>query len=381
MSRTPKVNIAWSMLFHSPKRLVLSVGGIAFATLIMFMQLGFFNGINDSQAMHPPRWQADLVMLAETNVHMSKWDRFHRTFLGQVAAQQGVAEAIPLHYRNARMLNTADGLPQVILVTAFPPGSGAVDLGPNSEAIEQGLVIANSIAFDRLSRDIYGPVSTGDEITFNGRAMHVTGLYEFGPNLSIDGNVVMSEGNWLASSPSWERDQVSYGLIRLEPGADLESTRQRIQAAIPDSLILLTPEEMRHREVMHTIKAVPIGAIFGIGLVIGFVIGVVICYQILFNEITDHMAQFATMMAMGYGPKDIRSIVLQEATLLSCLGFLVGLGASIFLYLSIADKTGLLLLHTPIRVGAILICTVLMCVLAGNLAVRKALKADPADLF
>ncbi len=82
---------------------------------------------------------------------------------------------------------------------------------------------------------------------------------------------------------------------------------------LPDSFILLTPDEMRQREVMHTIKAVPVGAIFGIGLIIGFAIGIVICYQILFNEITDHMAQFATMMAMGCGPKDIRSI-LEDAS-------------------------------------------------------------------
>ncbi len=43
--------------------------------------------------------------------------------------------------------------------------------------------------------------------------------------------------------------------------------------------------------------------------------------------------------------------------------------------------TGLLLHFTPERVAFVSLMTVSMCVVAGILAVRKVLQADPAELF
>ena len=34
-------------------------------------------------------------------------------------------------------------------------------------------------------------------------------------------------------------------------------------------------------------------------LVVGFVVGMVICYQVIYSDIADHMAEFATLRAMG----------------------------------------------------------------------------------
>jgi putative ABC transport system permease protein len=35
------------------------------------------------------------------------------------------------------------------------------------------------------------------------------------------------------------------------------------------------------------------------GEVIGFVVGVIICYQIIYSDLDDHMGEFATLKAMG----------------------------------------------------------------------------------
>jgi putative ABC transport system permease protein len=46
--------IAWRMLADKPGRLAFSTLGVAFSVVIMFMELGFFNGTNDSSANLPP---------------------------------------------------------------------------------------------------------------------------------------------------------------------------------------------------------------------------------------------------------------------------------------------------------------------------------------
>ena len=67
---------------------------------------------------------------------------------------------------------------------------------------------------------------------------------------------------------------------------------------------------------------------FGVGSVLGFVVGVVICYQILYMDVMDHLPQFATLKAIGYRDGFLRRVVLQEALILSLAGFLPGLIAA-----------------------------------------------------
>ena len=68
-----RVPLAWQMLVHKKKRLALSICGITFAVLIMFMQLGFFNGFNDSQALMTTKFDGDLVLMDVRRAHLNRW--------------------------------------------------------------------------------------------------------------------------------------------------------------------------------------------------------------------------------------------------------------------------------------------------------------------
>ena len=53
----------------------------------------------------------------------------------------------------------------------------------------------------------------------------------------------------------------------------------------------MTRAQLEAREKAYTTRATPVGIIFGIGLVVALVIGIIICHQLLFNEIQDHLRQ------------------------------------------------------------------------------------------
>ena len=117
------------------------------------------------------------------------------------------------------------------------------------------------------------------------------------------------------------------------------------------------------------------------GLVMGFVVGVIICYQVIYTNISDHMAEFATLMAMGYRSRYFITVVLFKSFYLSMFGFVPGLIFSFALYALLAKLTGLLLTITLWRCLLVYFITLAMCVVSGCLAVRKLLDADPAELF
>jgi putative ABC transport system permease protein len=121
--------------------------------------------------------------------------------------------------------------------------------------------------------------------------------------------------------------------------------------------------------------------VFDIGVAMGFIVGLAICYQVLFAEIADRLPQFATLKAMGHTDSKLVRFVLVEAIYLALLGFAAGLVISLGLFRWIQNATGL---TTVLRLSdaiTVLALTVFMCGAAGLLASRRLLTVDPATLF
>src|SRR5262245_61944388 len=118
-----------------------------------------------------------------------------------------------------------------------------------------------------------------------------------------------------------------------------------------------------------------------VGAIMGFVVGVVICYQIVYADIADHMREFATLKAIGYGTAYFFALVLRQCVYLSILGFIPGLIISFIGYRILAIVTGLTMQLSPLLALAVLGVTAGMCVISGLLAVSKLIAADPAELF
>jgi putative ABC transport system permease protein len=374
-----KIPLASKMLLHKKGRLILSLLGIAFSVVIMFMEIGFFNGINDSQANLPPLINADLLIMHHRRYSMLETVTIPRLRLSQVAVLDEVAEAIPFYEGMDTMFNKQEKRIRAISILAFPQDTASPLLVDGLEKYQEQLKISGNVLYDRLSRDIYGGIKTGDEIMLGGRRLNVIGTVKIGPNIKLDGYVVMGEATWV--NHTGVADKINLGLIRLKPGADIKAVKQKMRDILPADTIFMTPEEARKREVMFTIESTPTGSVFGIGVIIGFIIGVIICYQILFNEITDHLPQYATMKAVGFSKKFLVSLVMKQSVLLSVLGFVPGLIGGGILYFIIQHSTRILMFMTPLRIIFVFVLTVLMCVVASIFAMKKVLKADPADLY
>ena len=53
--------------------------------------------------------------------------------------------------------------------------------------------------------------------------------------------------------------------------------------------------------------------------------GIIICYQILYTNVSNYLPQFATLKAIGFTDWYLVGVVLQQAVFLSVLGFLPAL--------------------------------------------------------
>ena len=174
---------------------------------------------------------------------------------------------------------------------------------------------------------------------------------------------------------------VDLGIVHVKEGAHLDEVRDLLDSVIDDRVFVLTRQQFRDDEIRFWDESTPIGIIFTAGKIIGFIVGMVICYQVIYSDIADHMPEFATLKAMGYSTTYFLRLIVVESVLLSFIGFVPGWLASTGLYSVLANATGLQLHMTIQTMILVLILAIGMCIGSGMLAVRKLLAADPANLF
>jgi putative ABC transport system permease protein len=273
------------------------------------------------------------------------------------------------------------------------------------------------------------------------RKLTIGGLFELGASFAADGAAITSDTNFLRIFDNRRSGLINVGLINLRADASpFEAMRNFILSQPSDTVVLpreklapdgkrimtlfqdrigadgkITREEDKNKVIISkadltiddlkktqdaaiddtrimTIqgyidfekgywqKSTAIGFIFSLGTVMGFIVGIVIVYQILYTDVSDHIAEYATLKAMGYGNLFLAQIVIQEAFVLSILGFIPGLGISFGLY-NLTKNATLLPLYIWDKAIPVMILTIIMCVISGAISLRKVQSADPAEIF
>jgi len=378
--------IGWLQLRHKPVRLAVALMGIAFAVLLIMMQLGFRAALYDSAVRFHERFDYDIALFSPDSVFIVRPQPFSIRRLYQALGYEGVEDVTPVYIFPAVWKNPWNSERRSINAVGFNPDHPLLDI-PGFDEVRPLLKRQDVVLFDRASRPEFGPVATTFEADapvvteINDRRIEVAGLFTMGTSFGIDGTVITSDDNWLRLFPERPRGQIELGLIRLEEGQSPERVRDALIEYLPNDVLVLTKPQFVEREKTYWNSATPIGYVFAFGAIMGFVVGAIIVYQILFADVSEHLNEYATLRAIGYRNRFVSGIVLQEAAILAVLGYLPGTAAVIWLYGKAAAATNLPLHLNADRALTVFLMTLAMCAISALLAVRKVRRLDPADVF
>lgn len=377
--RTP---LAWRNIVHNKITMSVSVAAVAFAVIIMFMELGFLNGLYDSQTGVLTFLRADLVMVSRALHIFNTHETFPRFRLEQSAGVHGVKGVYPVYIEDtfSYLRNPNTGIRNTVRVIAFDPGD-PVFQSPEMNSSVDRLHSPLTILFDQKSRPFLGRLKRGMTTELADRLVTITGTFDLGPDYYYDGNVLASADTLFTLFPSQHRGDVFIGLIQLENNASPDAVLREMRSRMGDDVEVMTKADIVAREKAKWQKSTPAGYVFTMGVVVGFLIGVFICYQILFTDISDHLPQLATLKALGYQNRHLVRLVLTQAALLGVLGFLPAVLLTFGLYSMLTTITGIITKLTVARIALVFLLTLGMCLVAGLLAVRRAVALDPAELF
>ncbi len=378
--------LGWLQLRHKPLRLLVALSGIAFAVLLIMMQLGFRAALFESAVRFHERFDYDIALFSPDSVFIVRPQPFSIRRLYQSLAFDAVEDVTPVYIFPSVWKNPWDNMRRSINTIGFHPDSRLLAIDGFDQAREL-LRRQDVVLFDRASRPEFGPVAdaidSGESVVteINDREVEVVGLFKMGTSFGIDGTVITSDDNWLRLFPDRPRNQIQLGLIRLKEGSDADSVRDELAAYLPADVLVMTRQQFVQREKDYWNSATPIGYIFAFGAIMGFVVGAIIVYQILFADVSEHLNEYATLRAIGYRNRFVSGIVLQQAAILAVLGYLPGLVIVYFLYGKAAAATNLPLYITQDRAVTVFLMTLAMCALSALMAVRKVRRLDPADVF
>ena len=228
------IPIAWLQLRHKPGRLIVALAGIAFAVLLIMMQLGFRSALFESAVRFQERYNYDVALFSPNSVFIVRPQPFSIRRLYRALSLPEVEEVMPVNIFPAVWKNPWDSRRRSINAIGFNPEDRLFD-SPEFDQLRSLLRTTDAVIFDPASRPEFGPVADaladGEPLIteINDREIKVVGLFQMGTSFGLDGTVMTSTDNWMRMFPDRKRDEIQLGLIKLAPGADATSVRDRLR--------------------------------------------------------------------------------------------------------------------------------------------------------
>lgn len=381
-----RLPIGWLQLSHNKGRLFAAVSGVAFANLLVFMQLGIMGAMNASTAAPYAIIDTDIVLSSQEGNTLTDSEHIARVRMFQALGVPGVADATPLYVGNLPF-TLADGTSVSLL--AFGMNTTQPDfVAPTIAPLLVQLTLENTALLDEGTRGLPGTIvetlKAGETFAFeaSGQTLTAIGTMDVGGGFLADGMMMMSDQTFLRFFASRSSGAPDHILVRVADGVSAETVAARLSAVLPTATVRVqTAQAAQAADLAFMSTERPTGIIFGFGVFMGILVGLVIVYQVLSTDVADHLREYATFKAMGYGQPFFLGIIFEEAIVLAIFGFIPGLIASMGLYAGLVAVTSLPVAMDPTRAILVFLGTLAACTLSGAIATRRLASADPADLF
>ncbi len=374
------VSLARSMLRFEWRRFLPALLAVAFAGLLILVQLGLLLGLFGTISVYVDRSGADL------------WAGFPNT------QSIDLARDIPAHYEVLLRMH-----PAVTRVEHFnwstgdwrPPGGKAVSVfligvDPSPEALAFSKLLApelrarldepDTVLIDEADAEKLG-VRVGQTAEVNGKTVRVAGTVR-GVRAPGGANVVTSRHTARRLDSSLrDAESSAWMLIKLQHPESSEAVRDALRP--PGSLKpfgVWTSTELSRKSQMYWLLESGVGVGFLFSSLLGLLVGVVITSQTLVAAIVSSIREYAALRALGVSLGSLRSVVLEQSAWVGALGIVVTLGVAAALAWA-ARHLYVALELSPWATASTALTLVLVALASGLFALRALTRAEPAALL
>jgi putative ABC transport system permease protein len=364
-------------LFHDRWRFVATLVGIVFAMMLVTVQMGLYLGFGRMVTTMIDHADADLWIMPpgtrcfEDPSVLDEQKRF------RALSVNGVAQATAVVIGFAPWKMPTGGTTPVFIIGSRMRDGGLRPWNLVAGSVES-LEIPGAIAVDRSYFGRLGIDGLDASAEIRDHKVDVRVLTQGIRSFTTTPYVFVPIDRARAYT-GMSPNKATYILVRVTPGADVETVRNRLKANIAD-VEILTPGEFRDRSRTFWLFGTGAGFALFAGALLGIIVGTVIVAQTLYASTKDHLNEFATLRAIGSSGRYIYKVIICQAVISAVIGFCIAAGVGFFIVQKTAE-TALPIMMTPGLTSALFVLTVAMCVLSAIGAIAKVMRIDPAMVF
>ncbi len=375
-----KTPLSWRNAWHNKVRSAVALSGIMFAILLMFMQLGFYGAARTNATSLYDMLDFDVAVVSPECMYLGQLGDFPRHRFEQIRSLSGVESLSVLWLQVGRWRNSNTRDDWDMLAIGIEPSQRPFRDSTLNDQLPE-LAMHDRALSDSVSRSEYGILTAGAGSELVHHRIRIVGQFTMGAGFVAGSAIITGRQTFLDTFQEASHERLSLGLVKVATTASPRKVASEITAQMSPVATALTRSEFLRNERAFWLSVKPIGIMFHTGVFVAVVAGTVVLYQVLVAEVQARLKEYSTLKALGYNDRFVYSVVVRQGLIYSWIAFVPAFFLSLLIYLFVRVVALVPIRMDLGRVGTVVGLTVIMCLCATLLSLRKLQASDPADLF
>lgn len=372
------VDLAVRILLYDRTRFFITVMGVAFAVMLVFVQVGLFHGLLSNASVSIDRIDADLWITARNTPNVDFSNAFPETLVHRVRSVPGVARADNLIVWFARV-SLPSGSNENAVVYAVEDfarwGLPWNVIEGNARDLKRG----KYVILDESAKKRFGGFSVGDYREFSGQRLKIIGRSSGAKSFTTNPIAFMDYRTAQSLARQELHNRTTYIVVKLEPGANPRRVSEEIAKRLPYNNVR-TAEEWSRRSRSYWTESTGLGLNMSMTVSLGCLVGVIVVAQTLYTSTMEHLKEFAVVKAIGGGDGEIYKVLAKQAAIAAVAGFAIGSALAYALAPAMASIGLKLALSAGFSLWVFL-GTLAFCIAASLVSFRRVAGLEPAMVF
>jgi putative ABC transport system permease protein len=370
--------VALRILLYDKVRSVITLLGVVFAVGLIFAQIGIFLGLMETSSVIIDHTPGDIWITSKNNKNFDFSQPFPEYLSGQVRSEEGILWVEKLIVSWALIKQKEGGTEQVEIV-GFNPDTGIG--GPwDMKAGAAGVLKNGNFAIvDESAMKRLGNIQVGDYRDILFRRLQIVGISQ-GVKSFTTAPIIFTSYRLAQGLIAWlGPDNTVFVVAKIAPGYEIDRVIESLKKRLK-GVDVYTKEEFSMKTRRYWAIETGVGFSFLLTIIISFLIGMLIVGQTIYNSTMEHIKEFGTLKALGASDSEIYRIIFSQALINALAGYLASLVVTM-LSVKIYQATDMVMVVNWKVNILVLALTLVMCLSASFVSIRKIKSVDPAILF
>lgn len=371
--------LAIKTLFHEKGRLIITLSGIIFSTVLTIIQVAMYLGMMGNATSIIRHAGADIWIASKNIQNFDFANPFPEERINRVRALPDIAWAEKM-ILTWGFLKLANGGREQVQILGYNPDKGIGAPWQMVTGSPYDVKGGRYMIIDKSSEQRTGKLEVGTLWELSDKTYKLVGLSEGVKSFTTSPVVFMSynQAQSLTSGPVRSR-QTSYIVAKLRDPGKTGDVVQVLRETMKDNDVF-TREGFVRRTVMYWTVQTGMGMGFFLTAILGLIVGGAIVGQTVYANTMEHLREFGTLKALGARNQDIYQVIFSQISITAVIGFAAG-SSLILLMRNGIEKAGVSLYLNPWLFVILFFIILATCFFSAFFSVRKIRTLDPVMVF